>query len=76
MGRRALLIHEHIVEREGEEVWALWEEVGSRGLDTWTGLPAMEAIPDSSAQNPAEALPVLWERRKGCARCCATVAAT
>jgi hypothetical protein len=40
------------LERGDEEVWALWEEVGSRGLDTWTGLPAMDAIPDGSGSEP------------------------
>ena len=57
MRRRALLIHEQTVEREGEEVWALWEEVGSRGLDTWTGLPALYAIPDCSGSQPGASIP-------------------
>jgi hypothetical protein len=56
MRRRALLIHEQTVEREGEEVWALWEEVGSRGLDTWTGLPALYAIPDCSGSQPGASI--------------------
>ncbi len=64
MRRRTVLIHEQIVEREGEEVWALSEEVGSRGLDTWTGLPAV-CTPYQTAQahNPAEA-PPCWKRRR------------
>jgi len=32
--------------------WILWEEVGSRGLDTWTRLPAMYAILDGSGSEP------------------------
>jgi hypothetical protein len=44
--------NEQTVEREDEELWALWEEVGSRGLDTWTGLPAMDTIPDGSGSEP------------------------
>ena len=53
--RRTLLIYEQTVEREGEGVWALWEEVASRGLDTWTELPAV-CTPYQTAQtpNPAE----------------------
>ncbi len=39
-------------EQGDEEDWALWEEVGSRGLDTWTGLPAMDAIPDGLGSEP------------------------
>jgi hypothetical protein len=60
--RRTVLIYEQTVEREGEEVWALWEEVGSRGLDTWTGLPAVYAIPNGSDSQPGEAYPVLREK--------------
>lgn len=72
--RRTLLIYEQTVEREGEEVWALWEEVGSRGLDTWTGLPAVYAIPNGSDSQPGgKAYPVLWQKEEGrCARCCAS----
>jgi hypothetical protein len=44
--------NEQTVEREDEEVWALWEEVGSRGLDTWFELPAMDAILDRSGSEP------------------------
>jgi hypothetical protein len=36
------------IEREGEELLALWEKVGSQGLDTWHELPARYAIPGSS----------------------------
>ncbi len=69
MMRRTLLIYEQTVEREGEEVWALWEEVGSRGLDTWTELPAVYAIPNGSDSQPGgKAYPVLWERRREGAR--------
>jgi hypothetical protein len=57
MRRRTVLVHEHTVEREGEEVWALWEEVGSRGLDTWTGLAAMYSMPDGSGSQPAASTP-------------------
>jgi hypothetical protein len=36
------------LEREAEEVLALWEEVGSKGLDTWLELPAGYAIEEDS----------------------------
>lgn len=36
------------LEREAEEVLALWEEAGSKGLDTWLELPAAYAIPEDS----------------------------
>lgn len=36
------------LEREAEEVLALWEEVGSKGLDTWLELPTGYAIPEGS----------------------------
>jgi hypothetical protein len=64
--RRTLLIYEQTVEREGEEVWARWEEVGSRGLDSWTELPAV-CTPYQTAQthNPAEAPPVLGKEKEG-----------
>ncbi len=66
MRRRTVLIHEQIVEREGEEVWALSEEVGSRGLDTWTGLPAVcTSYQTAQAHNPAEAPPVLGKEKEG-----------
>jgi hypothetical protein len=70
MRRRALLIHEQTLEPEGEEVWALWEEVGSRGLDTWTGLPALYAIPDCSGSQPGASIPRALGKEEGrCARC-------
>ena len=37
------------IEREAEELLALWEKVGSQGLDTWHDLPALYASPGSSA---------------------------
>jgi hypothetical protein len=67
--RRTLLIYEQTVEREGEEVWALWEEVGSRGPDTWTGLPAVYAIPNGSDSQPGGSIPrALGKRRQEGAR--------
>jgi hypothetical protein len=36
------------IEREAAELLALWEKVGSQGLDTWHELPAWYAIPCSS----------------------------
>ncbi len=72
--RRTLLIYEQTVEREGEEVWALWEEVGSRGLDTWTELPAVYAIPNGSDSQPGgKSIPRALGKEEGrCARCCAS----
>jgi hypothetical protein len=37
------------IEREAEELLALWEKIGSQGLDTWHELPAWYAILGSSA---------------------------
>jgi hypothetical protein len=34
--------------REVEEVLALWEEAGSKGLDTWLDLPAAYTTPEDS----------------------------
>jgi hypothetical protein len=65
--------NEQTLEREGEEVWALWEEIGSRGLDTWTGLPALYAMPDGSGSQPTGSTPRALGKEEGrCARCCAT----
>jgi hypothetical protein len=36
------------LEREAEEALALWEEAGSKGLDTWLELPAAYAMPEDS----------------------------
>jgi hypothetical protein len=35
-------------EREAEEALALWEEAGSKGLDTWLELPAAYAMPEGT----------------------------
>jgi predicted small metal-binding protein len=43
---------ENPVEREAQELCALWEEVGSRGLDIWFELPAGYAKPDGSGGEP------------------------
>lgn len=43
---------ENPVEREARKLCALWEEVGSRGLDIWFELPAGYAIPDGSGGEP------------------------
>src|SRR5215218_8291703 len=40
------------LEREAEEVLALWEEAGGRGLDTWLELPAGYAIEEGSGGEP------------------------
>jgi hypothetical protein len=40
------------LEREAEEVLALWEEAGSKGLDTWLELPAAYALPEDSGGEP------------------------
>ena len=34
------------LEREAEEVLALWEEAGSKGLDNWLELPAAYVMPE------------------------------
>jgi hypothetical protein len=36
------------LERDAEEVLALWEEAGSKGLDTWLELPAAYATAEDS----------------------------
>ena len=36
------------LEREAEEVLALWEEAGSKGLDTWLELPAAYTMPEGT----------------------------
>jgi hypothetical protein len=36
------------LEREAEEVLALWDEAGSKGLDTWLELPAAYTMPEDS----------------------------
>jgi hypothetical protein len=63
--------NEITVEREDEVDWTLWEEVGSRGLDTWTGLPALYAVPDGSGSQPTGSAPRAGKGGR-CARCCAT----
>jgi len=40
------------LEREAEEVLALWEEAGGRGLDTWLELPAGYAMEEGSGGEP------------------------
>ena len=45
-------INEQPIERETEEVLALWEEVGAGGLDIWVELPAAYAVPDGSDGDP------------------------
>jgi hypothetical protein len=40
------------LKREAEEVLALWEEAGSKGLDTWLELPAACAMPEDSGGEP------------------------
>lgn len=46
-------INEPTLECEGEAGWALWEEVGSRGLDTWVELPARYTEPDGPGGEPS-----------------------
>src|SRR3712207_3156942 len=46
--------NERTFEREDEEVWALWEEVGSRGLDTLTGPPAGYTVPYGPCSGPGK----------------------
>ncbi len=38
--------------QEPKELLNPWQEVGSRGLDTWFELPAVYAIPDGSCGEP------------------------
>jgi hypothetical protein len=45
-------IKQQTLECEDEAGWALWEEVGSRGLDVWVELPAEYAVPDSLGGDP------------------------
>jgi hypothetical protein len=45
------------LEREAEEVLALWEEAGSKGLNTWLELPAAYTVPGDSG----------GELKRGCA---------
>jgi hypothetical protein len=40
------------LEREAKEVLALWEEAGSKGLDTWLELPGGYAMPEDSGGEP------------------------
>jgi len=46
-------IKQQTLECEDEAGWALWEEVGRRGLDTWVELPARYAVPDGLGGEPS-----------------------
>jgi hypothetical protein len=45
-------IEQQTLECEDEVGWALWEEVGSRGLDIWVELSANYAAPDGLGGEP------------------------
>jgi hypothetical protein len=71
-------IKQRTIDCEYEAGWALWEEVGSRGLDIWVELPARYAVPDglggessgsydySSSLGDYLATPEGQKRQEGC----------